>query len=115
MALKCAKHIFGGTFFYDQKIIPVGSWDFLYYSKAEKWKNGKTKNVKKYIIFVRPGPDRSGRDRTGPVAGVGGVAKPLYYHCFGTIEHFLARTDMKISEVCAEFNFLQDFIGFKTF
>ena len=27
-------------------------------------------------------------------------------HCFGTIEHFLARMDMKISEACTEFNFL---------
>ena len=32
--------------------------------------------------------------------------KTHIHHCFGTIEHFPARMDMKIREVCTEFNFL---------
>ena len=35
--------------------------------------------------------------------------------CFGTIEHFLARMDMKIRPVRSEINFLSEFIGFKSF
>ena len=34
------------------------------------------------------------------------INKTHIHHCFGTIEHFLARMDMKIREVCTEFNFL---------
>ena len=35
------------------------------------------------------------------------------FQCFGTIEHFLARMDMKIRPVRSGINFLPDFIGFK--
>ena len=38
-----------------------------------------------------------------------------FFHCFGTIEHFLARMDMKIRPVRSGINFLSDFIGFKSF
>ena len=38
---------------------------------------------------------------------------PHPFQCFGTIEHFLARMDMKIRPVRSEINFLSDFIGFK--
>ena len=41
--------------------------------------------------------------------------KTHIHHCFGTIEHFLARMDMKIRPVRSEINFLPDFIGFKSF
>ena len=34
------------------------------------------------------------------------INKTHIHHGFGTIEHFLARMDMKNSEVCTEFNFL---------
>ena len=34
------------------------------------------------------------------------IRKTHIHHCFGTIEHFLARMNMKIREVCTEFNFL---------
>ena len=38
-----------------------------------------------------------------------------FSHCFGTIEDFLAPTDMKIRRVRSGINFLSDFIGFKRF
>ena len=34
------------------------------------------------------------------------INKTHIHHCFGTIEHFLARMDMKIGPVHAEYNFL---------
>ena len=62
-----------------------------------------------------PAPVRTGTGGTGTRNRTGGTGtepkerkkeRKERNHCFGTIEHFLSPMDMKISEVCTEFNYL---------
>ena len=64
---KLSKTHFWGLFFYDQKNIPVGFWDFLNYPKAEKMEKQKTwKNYN--FCSARTGPDRKNGPGSPPTS-----------------------------------------------